>query len=210
MKRLIVLLLAAACLAAAYLSGHSQQPLPVPIRAATKVGVVNMGKIYTRYERVGRFKAEIERKALPYKEKQRELQASAEEWKAIRSSTDDRFSPETKEMALLIIVECTRRLEDLDIEFKKVFARKFEEQMVDLDAKIQEAIGTYSRVHGYQLILAFGEPDTPLTGLTEFRRKMAVIDKGGMTVAHAASRLDVSDDLVAMLNRAFREQEDGQ
>ncbi len=209
MKRIIVLLLATACLTAAYLSGHSQQPVqPEPI-TFTKVGVVNMGTIYAQYQRVTRFKQQMERELLPFKKRKSALERTIAEWKAVAASSDEEVTKETKQKAAAKIVEAARKLEDLDMQFKEEFSKKLEDQMVALDKEITEKIQTYSSANGYHTILAYGEPENPLQGLASFKRKMSVIDQGGMVVAYHTPGTDISRDIVNALNREFRDAKEG-
>lgn len=197
---LIIALLAAS---AAQVRAQQGAPPPMQAPAYTKVGVVNMGIIYTQYQRVRTFKSEIERKAKPYKDKQAELQKLANDWTIALNNPNGKLTPQERETGQRVIVECKRKLEDLDLEFKRVFAKDFEDQMVLLNKDINDRIREFAGSHGYHLVLAFGEPETPLQGLADFRRRMQVIDSGGVTVAYYAPNLDISREVVESLNRSY-------
>jgi Skp family chaperone for outer membrane proteins len=209
MQRTFVIVLGlAACFGT---RAQAQQGAPQPGQGAapaqtltyTKVGVVNMGYVYAKYTRVETFKKEMEHEIKPFKDKREYLENLIKQWETALKNPGA-LKPEEREKGPNIIITCRRQLEDLDIEFKSKFQKKLEEQMVILNNEINERIRQYSGSHGYHLIFAFGEPDSPLPGLNEFKRKMGVIDQGGVTVAYFAPGMDISVDLVQSLNSTYR------
>lgn len=203
---IVMALLAAGVGARAQAQGVPPQPGQVPTQpgiAYTKVGVVNMGIVYTKYKRVETFKQEMERDAKPFKDRREYLETLIKQWNAALKNPAA-LKPEEREKGPKIIIDCQRQLEDLDIDFKSKFAKKLEDQMVLLNNEINQRIREYAGSHGYHLILAFGEPEVALQGLNAFKRTMTVIDQGGMTVAYYAPGMDISAELVQSLNSTYQ------
>ena len=189
MKRSFVIL--AGLLALGLSSQARGQAVPTPGPNYTKVGVVNMGQVYSKYARVQTFKAEMEKDAEPFKKKKAEPHKYIEDWTRALQNPKAGLTKEQMEMGPKIILDCKRKLEDLDAEFKKEFAKKLEGQMTILNKEINERISQFAGSHGYHLILAFGEPEVALVPLMAFRRTMTVIDSGGMTVAYYAPGISI-------------------
>jgi Skp family chaperone for outer membrane proteins len=205
MKRTVIFLLALASMATAYLTSHSQQPAPAQVLRHTRVGVVNIGLLYAEYEGVRRFKADLDREIKPFQERKDQLEDTIKEWKAIVSSSDDNFSPETKEMARRIVLESARQLEDLAGQIKSMLSKKLESILTSLNDDVNKAIDTYAAAHGYHLVLAYGEPQTPLTDVAAFTRKMAVVDGGGLVLIHVSKDIDITRELIQSLNEKATE-----
>lgn len=201
MKRtILVLLLTLSALTAAYLTGHSQQSAPGDAPRHTRVGVVDIGRLYQDYHRVKRYKDQIDHDMAPIQQTKDRLEASLKEWTAIAVSKDECYSPETKEMAGRIVVESKRQLEDLADEVKSVMGGKVEKILTKVNEDISKAVEKFASCNGYHLVLYYGEPAAGLADGIALMRKMAVVDKSGLILLHAHKEVDITNPVLHMLN----------
>jgi Skp family chaperone for outer membrane proteins len=205
-KRIILVLLFLAAVAAAYVNGQSRAQIVAPAMAitATKVGVINIGFVYSHYERVKTLKMEMDEDVAPYKKKKTILDKTIVEWRDMLSSPDPKITSQVREEAREKLIEAQRHLEDLERQVKNEVLKKAEDQVVVLHKEINDTIKTFAAAHGYHMILAYGEPEVPLAPLAQFQRYTRVVDQGGITHAYSHQDIDVSREVVKTLNSKFR------
>ena len=187
MKPILIIVVAALFLAHVNDPASAQQrPAPVKVQQFTKIGVVNHGIVYSRFAKVEAFKKDMDRRIQPYKDKKAELNKSIKEWEELLEGK-----------AIFI---GRRQAEDLEVNYKEETGKYFDKRMAELSEEVNQQIRSHAAAHGYHMILAYGEPEEPLSPLVDFTRKMKVIDAGGMTVAYAAKDIDISLAVLKSLN----------
>jgi len=204
MRRVVLIVTGLACLACLGTWAWAQVPAGAP--AFTKVGVVNMGAVYSQYDRVKMMKLEMEKDVEPFKQKKAKLDELIMQWKNALNNPNPKtaLTPEQRETGQKVIISCSRQLEDLEIEFKKVVGKKIEDQMVMLHKEINATIQKFAQSNGYHLVLAYGEPEVKMSDLKAWERQMRVLDQGGLTVAYASPTLDISASVVQFLNMSYK------
>jgi Skp family chaperone for outer membrane proteins len=174
---------------------------------ATKIGLVNLGVLFRDQDKVKEFRARLDVKVKPYDAKAKELEDHITQWsKVLQDDKDEKLPPEKREKCFEQILEARRRLQDLEKECHESFGCELGAELVNLDKEIRQAIRIYAEEHGYQLILAFGEPDVPLPPLKEMARRMTAIDAGNVALVplDGPNHLDVTRGVLDLLNTSYR------
>jgi Skp family chaperone for outer membrane proteins len=171
---------------------------------ATKVGVVNLGILFTKYEKAAMFKKEIDAELAPLKlesEKIRDLMKKHQEWIEKFGNTD----PAQKEKSLKALKDGARALEDLDLNARKVIGKKQETQVIQLYKEIHAGVSQYAVQNGFHVIFAYGDPpdQDPFTFQT-INRRMGGLDIGAAVPYYWQTGLDISNEVLARLNAGYR------
>jgi Skp family chaperone for outer membrane proteins len=172
---------------------------------ATKVGVVNVGLLFTKYAKAQVFKKELEGDLAPLKaeaEKIKNVMQAHQEWIKKAGTTD----PGQKEKSEKALRDGQRALEDLDLQARKLIGKKQEAQLVQLYKEIQAAVQSYGQQSGYHVIFAYGDPpDADLYTFGNINRKMSGMDMGGIVPFYIQNGLDVSNDVLQRLNYSYQQ-----
>lgn len=172
---------------------------------STKVGVVNVGLLFTKYNKAVTFKKELEGDLAPLKgeaEKIKNTMQQHQDW-IKKYGTQDPAQKEKSEKALR---DGQRALEDLDLQARKLIGKKQEAQLVQLYKEVQAAVQSYGQQAGYHVIFAYGDPpDTDLFTFGNINRKMSGMDMGGVVPFYVQNGLDVSNDVLQRLNYAYQQ-----
>jgi len=167
---------------------------------ATKVGVVNIGLLFTKYNKAQIMKKEIEGDLAPLKadaEKLKTIIQQHQEWLKKYATQD----PAQKEKSEKAIRDATRALEDLDMQARKLIGKKQEAQLIQLYKEVHAAVQSYGQQNGYHIILAFGAPaEADPFAFPSVNRWMNAMDIGSVVPFYVQTGLDVSNDVLARLN----------
>jgi Skp family chaperone for outer membrane proteins len=173
----------------------------------TKVGVINVGTVFSKYSRALVLKEELQKAFKPFKDK-------AEQWtKEIILYKDaiDRkdfkvegkqYSKESLEKAIL---DRQRALQDLDRDAKAQLGKQQEEQLVHLWKDVNAHIKAYGASKGFHIVMGYGDPTDPKEQDTfaNINRHMQGMDVGGLCPIYVAPGLDITDEVVQSLNAAY-------
>lgn len=205
MKRIIFALLFAATLTLAYLGGSSpaQQFAPAKALQTTRIALVNYGVLF-KCDKVQQFRDRIEKDAAPFKAKQQKLEKTLAEWTDILKNPGGRLKEANLARGRQIVVDCKRQLEDLEMNFKEQIGKRLENEMGKIWEEIHGTIKEFATQNRYDLVLGYGEKEKELPPLAAFRRRMEVIDAGGVVPAYVADGVDVSQALLSALNQSYR------
>ena len=210
MKKVIFAVVAGLLTAAlAYFAGQTsaQQPPPAtaPTAGATKVGVVNIGFIFSKWGMVKKFKEDFEKELKPFRDEEEKLKKLIIDWQNALSG--GKLTPEQSDQGNRTIKDCKRRLEDLGQDYRKKVSKKTEEQLVLLYKEANEKIKNYAMTQGYHLILGYGEPmDGDLLSFVNVTRKMQAMDQGAVIPMYFSGALDISPYVLEILNRPYAGQ----
>lgn len=170
---------------------------------ATKIGVVNIGLLFTKYEKAKLFKKELETELAPLKanaEKIKTAMQGHQDWLKRAAATD----PVQKEKSEQAMRDGQRALEDLDLQARKLIGKKQETQLIQLYKEIHAAVQSYGQQTGFHAIFAYGDPpDQDLFSFTNINRKMQGMDMGAAVPFYVQTGLDVSNDVLARLNAPY-------
>ena len=156
---IIAVLFLAAPNAAVQASNESDQPpCTKSVSKTTKVGMVNLTTLWTDYEKIKQLKNRFDIEKLPYQTQKDLLEKMIKEWtKALSSPDKSKLTEKQIDDGEQIVIDCRRKLEDLDRKFNKEVKRRYEKELAQLSREIDEKIREYAGKHGFHLVLAYGE-----------------------------------------------------
>jgi len=169
----------------------------------TRVAVVNIGVVFTKYEKAANFKKEMEDILKPYKEQAEKIKKSMLDYEnAIKNPM---VNEKDKEQYMNYMLTLKRQLEDLDRDARKKIGKRQEDHLVQLYKEVSEQIGRIANSNGIHLVLGFGEPpNEDLMSFMNINRKLTGMDMGSTVPLFFHSSLDISDHVVTALNQAYR------
>jgi Skp family chaperone for outer membrane proteins len=206
-KRNVSLVAGAAALGlAVYFSSRlwAQGPAPaVQPPAQTRVALVNTVQVIKSYHKYKTFEDEQRRLAKPFEEKNKAYQDNLKEWQKVLENPQ--ATPQQKEEAEKQIKERKRQIEDNAGEFKRILAKKSDEQLVQLYREVEDAVKRYAGSNGFHIVLQFDERTNPAEIYTpmNIQRKIQGSAATGATVpVFIAPGLDITPGVVTLLNGA--------
>jgi Skp family chaperone for outer membrane proteins len=173
--------------------------------AATKVGVVNVGTVFSKYEKALAYKEELQKTIAPFKAKAEVWRKEMIQYKELLDKKD--FKQFTKEGLEKGIIDRQRALEDMDKEVRKLIGAQQEDHLVQLWKEVTGHIRAYGASRGFHVLLGYGDPldAKDLETFPNINRKMQGMDLGGVCPLYIAPGLDISEDIVLSLNTAYRQ-----
>jgi Skp family chaperone for outer membrane proteins len=169
----------------------------------TRIAVVNVGTVFSKYRKAITFKDELQQVIKPYKDK-------ADGWRKemisyqqmIQAKDFQKYKKEDLEKAIL---DRKRALEDMDRDVRNLVGKKQEDQLVQLWKEVNGGIKLYAKTRGFQVVFGYGDPmdEKEWDTFPNINRKMQGMDLGGLCPLYIADGLDVSMDVVTSLNAAF-------
>jgi Skp family chaperone for outer membrane proteins len=191
-------------LAAVMLGGLTGQLQAQPTAAGTRVAVVNVGLVFSKYEKAKFYKTELETTLKPYKEKGEKI---AGEMKKYGDPLKNGLitDPKMKDQYTQYLLKLKRDMEDLDAEARKLIGKKQEDQIVTLFKEVTGAIQAFAQSNGYHLILGYGQQiEGDMYSFANINRMMQGMDLGGTTPLFLVGGMDISQPVVDMLNAHYR------
>ena len=167
----------------------------------TRVAVVNIGAVLTKYEKAKTFKAEMEGTLKPFKDEAEKIKKNVLAYQEAVQKTTDTKLRDQYEQALRVL---KRQLEDLDIEARKKLGSKQEQNLIQLYKEVSDHIQAVANANGIHLVLGYGEPpDANLFTFMNINRKLSAMDMGSTVPLFYHPSLDISETVIASLNRAY-------
>src|SRR5438132_19683 len=108
-------------------------------QAGTRVAVVNVGLVFSKYEKAKFYKAELETTLKPFKLKGETTAAEMKKY-GIPLKEGKVTDPKLKDQYEQYLLKLKRDMEDLDGEARKLIGKKQEEQIVTLFKEVIGAI----------------------------------------------------------------------
>ncbi len=198
MKRMTWMVAALATMATLSLAGQARAQA-----TGTRVAVVNIGVVFTKYEKAANFKKEMEDILKPYKEQAEKIKKSMLDYE--NAVKNPMVNEKDKEQYMNYMLTLKRQLEDLDRDARKKIGKRQEDHLVQLYKEVSEQIGRIANSNGIHLVLGFGEPpNEDLMSFMNINRKLTGMDMGSTVPLFFHSSLDISDHVVTALNQAYR------
>jgi Skp family chaperone for outer membrane proteins len=170
-------------------------------RAQTRVAVVNIGAVLTKYEKAKTIKAEMEQTLKPFKEEAEKIKKNLIAYGEASQKTTDAKLREQYDQAQRVL---KRQLEDLDLEARKKLSTRQEQNLIQLYTEVTKHIEAVANANGIHLVLGFGEPpDANLLTYMNINRKLSAMDMGSTVPLFYHQSLDISETVISSLNRAF-------
>jgi hypothetical protein len=177
-----------------------------PPTGTTRVAVFNIGLVFAKYDRVTAIREEGVREVKGFQNEAVELAQNLKVWQAALQKND--LGAAKKEQLEDQVIEGRRRLEDLERQARARLGKAHDVKLTVLWKDIREATKTYAAEHGIDLIIAYGDPSEPqlVDVMPNINRKMQGIDQGGSMPFFVSPNADISEPLIELLNRRYRER----
>jgi Skp family chaperone for outer membrane proteins len=168
----------------------------------TRVAVVNIGTVFTKYQKAINFKSEMEATLKPFKDRAEKIKKDVLAYQ--QGIQNPQTDPKLKEQYDQAIRALKRQLEDLDLEARKSIGAKQETHLIQLYKEVTTHIQAVASSNGIHIVLGYGEPpDADLMSFQNINRKLTGMDMGGTVPLYFHSSLDISELVVTSLNRAY-------
>jgi Skp family chaperone for outer membrane proteins len=202
-RMFLALVVMTATLSSAAAQGKDEK---LPPAGATRVAVVNFGLVFRKYYKLNRSHVGMPAGMIPLRDKARVLVDQTKAWHDEMMKED--FDPAQKERFEAGIRRNKLELEQMQEEVKKILAKGQEENLVALWKEVQEVVGTIAKERGIQLVLGYGDPIEKelLYSFPNVDRKKQAMDTGNVVPLFVADGVDISEEVVALLNRRYQEK----
>jgi Skp family chaperone for outer membrane proteins len=172
----------------------------------TKVAVFNIGVVFTKYQRALDMKEEAAAEMKRFQGEAKELVENIKAWESARANRD--LSQKKKDLYEEKIINAKRQLEDLDRHVRMQVGKSQEAKLTNLWKDVRAAVKTYAAEHDLQLVISYGDPMQAelVDAMPNINRKMQSMDAGSGVPFFVGPGVDISDALVEMLNRHYREK----
>ncbi len=170
--------------------------------AGVRVGLVNVGTVFNKYDKAKAFKEEIRKKAEPYKTQMEKWHKELVQYQDWLQKNDPRYKPEDLQKA---ITDRKRALEDANMAVRKLIGKQSEEQLVQLWREVVDRVELYGKQNGFHIVLGYGDPpdSKELYTAPNIGRKLQGMDAGSVTPLYVAAGLDISEQVVQSLNASY-------
>jgi Skp family chaperone for outer membrane proteins len=204
-KRTVLLMAGMAALATAtYFASHlwAQAGGAVAPTGGVRVGLVNVGTIFLKYEKAKDFKEQLMKKVSPFKENMEKWRKEMIEYQDLLQKGDTKYNRQDLEKA---ITDRKRALEDADKAVRNLVGKQSEDQLVQLWREIIDRVEIYGKQNGFHVVLGYGDPPDPkdLHTFANINRKMQGMDIGAITPLFVAPGLEISEQVVQSLNASY-------
>lgn len=199
MKRSILVLGVAALMLGSLAPLQAQQTA-----AGTRVAIVNVGLVFSKYDKAKFYKAELEQTLKPYKDKGEQIAAEMKKYgEPLKNKTvTDQKLKEQYEQYLL---KLKRDMEDLDMQARKLIGKKQEDQIVTLYKEVTGAVQAFAQANGFQLVLGYGQQiEGDPYSFGNINRIMQGMDLGSATPLFMVGGVEISQSVVDGLNAHYR------
>ena len=202
MKRILLTVgLAAVTLACCGRLLIAQQAASAP--GQMRVAIVNVGLVFTKYDKAVAFKSNMEKLVEPYKQEAEKLKKEALAWTEYMKSP--KFDPKERERYETGIKANQRKLEDMEGQVRKLVGKTQEDQITTLFKEVQTTIQSYAQSQGIQVVLGYGEQiDGDLYSIANINRKMQGMDIGGCNPLFHLPDVDISRQVIQILNTNYQ------
>ncbi len=177
------------------------EPAPVP---RAKVGYVNYGAIFKNYDKAADYKKEIEDIVKPLLPEATGIKIEMANLKRVVESAT--ASPEEAVNARDGIGKHQRRLDELDKIALDMIGKLQEVHLVTLWADIKVAITKHAKSQDLDVVLANADGVPETDDFPHVKRKINALDAGGTFPIYIRPGIDITSDVVAQLNKAYRKQ----
>ena len=175
-------------------------------QSGTRMAIVNVGLVFSKYEKAMFYKQELETTLKPYKEKGEKINAEAKKYGdplKEKRVTD----PKLKEQYEQYLLKLKRDMEDVDREARNLIGKKQEDQIITLYKEVIGAIQLFAQQNKYELVLGYGQQiEGDINSFANINRIMQGMDLGSTTPLFIApvGGVDISQPVVDALNSRYR------
>lgn len=201
MKRTVLVLGLAALLGACGALRLWAQPTAAP--TSTRVAIVNIGLVFTKYEKAMAYKKQMEKMVEPHRLEGEKLKKEMIDWSEAMKSP--KFDLKERDRYEAGIRHNKRMLEDLELKVRKLVGKAQEDQIINLYKEVTGAVEAYAKANGIHLVMGYGEQiDGDLYSIANINRKMQGMDLGSCNPMFHVPGIDISQQVADILNRSYQ------
>jgi Skp family chaperone for outer membrane proteins len=170
----------------------------------TRVAVINLGAVFTKYEKTAWYKDELARTLKGMQEEAKKLTLDIAGWQTKLQKNE--LKGEAKEQLEEKLLNAKRRYEDLDRLAKSRVGKTQQDSLEKMWGEIHDAVKTYAAKHKIELVIAYGDHVKKEASMTfpDIDRKMRTADQGGSMPFFVGPGVDISEAVTEMLNQNYR------
>ncbi len=176
---------------------QTAQPTQAPqATPRTRIALINLTYVIKNYHKYKNFQEEIKTVFQPFEGTHQQLRKEAEE---LQKQVTPTTSPEKKAEIEHKLKDLQRKAEDSQQEAKLVLGRKSDDQMKIIYQDVTDAAARYAASHEFDLVLHYNDA----TNEADYHSPMNIgrkIQTGALMPVYAAPGMDISVDVVNMLN----------
>ncbi len=169
-----------------------------------KVGFVNYGAIFTKYEKAAHCKKEMEDSLRPFQAEADGIKIEATRLKRVAEAATT--SPEDAAHARDHFSKQLRRLEEIDKIAKEKIGKVQEANLVALWGDIKDAVAKHAKSKDLDIVFAHVDGVHDADDFTNINRKMTGLDTGGAIPVYIRPGVDITNDVLMQLNKSYRKQ----
>jgi Skp family chaperone for outer membrane proteins len=170
---------------------------------STRVAIVNIGLVFTKYDKARAYKDQMKKLVDPYQLEGETLKKEMLAW--TEAMKDPKFDPKDRDRYEQGVRGNQRKLEDLEVLVRKLVGTTQEEQIINLYKEVHRAIEAHARANGIHVVLGYGEQiDGDIYAFANINRKMQGMDLGSCNPLFHVPGVDISQQVADTLNAAFR------
>jgi Skp family chaperone for outer membrane proteins len=198
-----------AVVGASRLWAESKEKKPAP---RTRIGLVNLKYVVTNYDKYKQFREEMKAVIEPCQKRDAELRSKLEELRKkvenpslLQTAGKDRNGKSEKEKLEKKVKEIQREIEENKETITKKLGKRSDDQMKVIYKDMMEATQSYATTHDLDLVLHYNDAITHEDFLSaqNIARKL---NTGGLMPLYSKEEMDISQDLVAMLNQKMHKK----
>jgi Skp family chaperone for outer membrane proteins len=171
--------------------------------APTRVAIVNIGLVFTKYDKAKAYKDHMKKLVEPYQLDGEKLKKEILAWSdAIKNP---KFDPKDRDRYEKGILNNQRKLEDLEGLVRDLVNTTQKDQITSLYKEVQTAIEAHAKANGIHVVLGYGEQiDGDIYAFPNINRKMQGMDLGSCNPLFHVPGVDISQQVADMLNASFQ------
>ncbi|MBI2805308.1 MAG: OmpH family outer membrane protein [Planctomycetes bacterium] len=207
MKKMILFatgfaVLAMGAVGSSYLSAQQGGGAKTPQMQGTKVAVVNIGYVFSKYKRAQQFKLELEQTLAQPKKDAKVLIDQMDAWQKYIREKGPSLPKSERESIEEKLVQHKRKLEIMDHDIRKLLGRKSEQNLETLWKEVNVCITRVSEAYGFQIVFGYGDPFEKglMDQFPNINRKMQAMDQGSTVPLYVHGSVDLSKTVADTLN----------
>jgi Skp family chaperone for outer membrane proteins len=184
-------------------SGGGRLFAQAPAQTPTRVAIINIGLVFTKYDKAKAYKDQMKKLVDPYQLEGEKLKKEILAW--TEAMKDPKFDVKDKDRYEQGILGNKRKLEDLENKVRNLVGTAQEDQIINLYKEVHNAIKAYAQAHAIHVVLGYGEQiDGDVYTFPNINRKMQGMDLGSCNPLYHDAGIDISQQVADTLNAAFR------
>jgi Skp family chaperone for outer membrane proteins len=178
----------------------------------TRIGLVNLTYVIKNYDKYKEFQIEIKKLIEPFTKRHTELQSKLEELRKqatnpslVPTAGDDRDEKGKGEELEEKVKKIQREIEDNQAKVKLKMGKRSDDEMKAIYMDVKDATQSYATRYDLDLVLHYNDAITHEEFLSaqNIARKL---NTGGLMPLYSKDELDISQDLVTLLNQRMRKK----